>query len=70
MIIKLLASNLTSDLIKNFNNATVKLNLITKDEQAVEFSILNRDTSKSQIEVQLKFQEPKNISQSTELDKV
>lgn len=47
MIIKLLASNLTSDLIKNFNNGTVKLNLITKDEQAVEFSILNRDTSKS-----------------------
>jgi hypothetical protein len=44
MTIKILASNLTSDIVKNFNNATVKLNLITKDEQAVEFSILNRDT--------------------------
>ncbi len=70
MTIKFLASNLTSDLVKNFNNSTAKLTLITKDEQGVEFLILNRDTSKSSIELQLKFQEPRNISQSTDLDKI
>ncbi len=70
MTIKFLASNLTSDLVNNFNDTTAILTLITKNDQGVEFFILNRDTSKSSIELQLKFQEPRNISQSTELDKI
>ncbi len=51
MTIKFLASNLTSDLVNNFNDTTAMLTLITKNDQSVEFFILNRDTLKSSIEL-------------------
>jgi hypothetical protein len=55
MIIKFMASDLTSNLVKNFKISNIKVSLLAKEEQNVEYLILNRDTSKNSIEFLLNF---------------
>jgi hypothetical protein len=46
MKIKFFATDLCYEIVKNFKNDTIKLNIMTKDTQDVDFLILNRDTNK------------------------
>ena len=44
--------------------------MINERQEKVNFTILNRDTSKGEIQLRLQFFNPKNISIDTEMDKI
>jgi hypothetical protein len=54
-----LAPMLSSELVKNFKNESIRINLINDEKQEVKFKIENRDTLKSIITLRLSFQKPK-----------
>jgi hypothetical protein len=54
-----LAPMLSSELVKNFKNESIRINLINDEKQEVKFKIENRDTLKSIITLRLTFQNPK-----------
>jgi hypothetical protein len=54
-----LAPMLSSELVKNFKNESIRINLINDEKQEVKFKIENRDTLKSIITLRLSFQNPK-----------
>ena len=49
---KFLAIELKAELVNNFKNDSIKINKI-KDSENVNFTVLNRDTTKGQIELLL-----------------
>lgn len=48
MTMKFLAVELTSELVKNFKNESIKINIL-KNQQEVNYTVLNRATIKGQI---------------------
>jgi hypothetical protein len=50
MTMKFLAVELIAEVVKNFKNNSIKINKI-KDSENVNFTVLNRDTTKGQIEL-------------------
>ena len=51
MKMKFLAIELTTELVKNFKNDSINISLINKNQKDVNFTILNRDTTKGHIEL-------------------
>jgi hypothetical protein len=50
MTLKFLAVELTSELVKNFKNESIKINIL-KNQQDVNYTVLNRATTKGNIEL-------------------
>lgn len=57
--IRILAPMLSSELVKNFKNESIKINLMNEAKEKVNFKIENRDTVKSEIQLRLFFNNPK-----------
>jgi hypothetical protein len=50
MTLKFLAVELTPELVKNFKNESIKINIL-KNQQELNYTVLNRATTKGQIEL-------------------
>jgi hypothetical protein len=68
--IKIFASKGIDELIKVIANDTFKIVIITKKSEPVEYIIDSKDLKYSTVTLQLNFQDPSQISNTTELDRV
>lgn len=63
---RILAPMLSSQIVKRFNNESVRIELVKEDgPQRVGFKIENRDTDKNIIQMRLTFKNPKMVSIDT-----
>jgi hypothetical protein len=63
---RILAPMLSSQIVKRFNNESVRIELVKEDgPQRVGFKIENRDTDKNIIQMRMTFKNPKMVSIDT-----
>ena len=66
---RILAPMLSSQIVKRFNNESVRIELVKEDgPQTVGFKIENRDTDKNIIQMRLTFKNPKMVSIDTVIE--
>ena len=53
--VRILPTIQASDLVKNFNNESININLMNEEQEKVNFKIENRDTTKGEILLKLQF---------------
>ncbi len=63
--VRIMASMLASELVKNFKNESIRINLMNEEQERVNFRIENRDTTKGEILLRLQFKNPKQVSIET-----
>jgi hypothetical protein len=47
MLMKFLSTDLSSELALKFNNQSMKINILTKNNQEIQFTVENRDSENS-----------------------